>query len=296
MISIEISHHETFAAEEFEEQEVIPTFDEPGGDGLHVVKVGIPPDMLTNQSMTSSLNNTTSEPTHQNYDQFSVVKEEATLDKLSKDPVSDSMINQKKSKLFFILAGGNLTTVAPTVAPTTTTTSKMDTVKTILAKRRRRHKRQVGLDLNDIANKGWAYQHTTPADNSSTGAEDDSFQVISEADRDNARDAQTKTILIFTGSVLLTVLMFSGITFCFLRDPKACIVAFGTGCPCLLVVIPCVMKCLDKYLNPAKIVKENLNRYMPGVIIHEDGTIEKYDASPEEIECITEIVQEVMGI
>ncbi|XP_060066034.1 uncharacterized protein LOC132546337 [Ylistrum balloti] len=296
-VSIEISHEEAYAAEEFEEQEVIPEVEVLAGDKLHVIKIGddlikdlqIPSDVFSNLTVTSSLGNTTAEHGHA-YDQYGVVKEEKIIDESASNPISEVMPRQNRSRLFILMTGRNFTTVAPSSTP------RINLMKTFLANRRRRHKRQVGLDMSNIANEGWAYEHTTEALNSSTVAEKDSFQVITELDRDNARKAQLKTIMIFAGSTLLTVLMFSAIMFCFLRDPKSCIVAFGTGCPCLIVIFPCVMKCLDKYLNPARMVKENLNRYLPGVIIHEDGTVEKYDTTPEEIECITEIIDEVMGL
>ena len=40
-------------------------------------------------------------------------------------------------------------------------------------------------------------------------------------------------------------------------------------------------------------MKENLNKYLPGMIIHEDGTIEAYDASPEELEIVADIIDEI---
>lgn len=38
------------------------------------------------------------------------------------------------------------------------------------------------------------------------------------------------------------------------------------------------------------VMKENMNRYMPGMVIYEDGTIEAYKVSPEEIDIVMEIV------
>ncbi|XP_033725482.1 uncharacterized protein LOC117315409 [Pecten maximus] len=293
-ISIEISHDETFVSEEIDEQEVIPTVEVLAGDRLHVIKIGedpikdfhIPPEVFSNLSL--SLENKAVEAENETDDTNDFIEE--APDKQPSYPKSEVIQNRNRSRLMSVMTGS----YQATTAPDPTTSPKMNIIKTFIANRRRRHKRQVGLDMSNIANEGWANKQTTPAANSSSSSGGDGFQVITESDRDNARNAQLKTILIFTGSTLLTVLMFSGIMFCFLRDPKACIVAFGTGCPCLLVVFPCVMKCLDRYLNPARMVKENLNRYLPGVIIHEDGTLEKYNTTPEEIECMKEIISEVM--
>lgn len=38
------------------------------------------------------------------------------------------------------------------------------------------------------------------------------------------------------------------------------------------------------------VMKENMNRYMPGMVIHEDGSIEAYEVSLEEIDIVMEIV------
>ena len=73
-----------------------------------------------------------------------------------------------------------------------------------------------------------------------------------------------------------------------------CVIAFVTGCPCFLICVPVCRRFYDKYLDPAKIVRDNINVYLPGVIVHEDGTIEDYEVSPEEIDCIVEIIDEAM--
>ena len=70
-----------------------------------------------------------------------------------------------------------------------------------------------------------------------------------------------------------------------------CVIAFVTGCPCFLI---CVPVCRRFYLDPAKILRDNINVYVPGVIVHEDWTIEDYEVSPEEIDCIIEIIDEAM--
>ncbi|CAC5395660.1 unnamed protein product [Mytilus coruscus] len=49
---------------------------------------------------------------------------------------------------------------------------------------------------------------------------------------------------------------------------------------------PCLMNQLKMYLEPNKIVQDQMNTYMPGLIIHEDGKLENYKPTPEEMECI----------
>ncbi|XP_069102269.1 uncharacterized protein [Argopecten irradians] len=401
-ISIEISHQETFVAEEFKEQEVIPTVEVVAGAKRHVIRIGkdpaadfyIPPEVFSyltsrredktyengngNETSTpspisnstidannvtketstpssisnstidannvtketstpSSISNSTidannvtketstpSSISNSTIDVNNVTKETSTPSSISNSTIEANNVTKETSTPSSIsnstIEANNITkeTLTPSSISNSTheansnksmsmllsvisqgyqtnvTSLNTDLWNTLITNRRRRHKRQVGLDINSIANEGWANKHTTPAVNTSSSKETDGFQVITDADRASGKNAQVKNILIFTGSTLLTVLMFTAIAFCFLRDPKSCIVAFGTGCPCLLVVFPCIMKCLDKYLNPGRMVKENINTYLPGVIINEDGTVEKYDASPEEIECMTEIIGEIM--
>lgn len=48
-------------------------------------------------------------------------------------------------------------------------------------------------------------------------------------------------------------------------------------------------RCQEK-TNMEAVMKENMNRYMPGMVIHEDGSIEAYEVSPEEIDIVMEIV------
>lgn len=48
-------------------------------------------------------------------------------------------------------------------------------------------------------------------------------------------------------------------------------------------------RCQEK-TDMEAVMKENMNRYMPGMVIYEDGTIEAYEVSPEEIDIVMEIV------
>ena len=116
--------------------------------------------------------------------------------------------------------------------------------------------------------------------------------MVSDADRKKAEQEKLRSILTYVGSTLLSVLLFSAIAFCFVKDPKSCILAFGTGCPCCILCLPCYFRLRERW-DPKKKMKENLNKYLPGMIIHEDGTIEAYDASPEELEIVADIIDEI---
>ena len=74
----------------------------------------------------------------------------------------------------------------------------------------------------------------------------------------------------------------------------AFVFAFGTGCPCCIICCPCIRKFTDKYLNVKKIIKDSMNRYMPGMIIKDDGTFETYEPSGEELAIMEEILDEIM--
>lgn len=39
-----------------------------------------------------------------------------------------------------------------------------------------------------------------------------------------------------------------------------------------------------------RVMRENMNRYLPGVIVHDDGTIDAYKVSPEEVDIVMDIV------
>lgn len=52
---------------------------------------------------------------------------------------------------------------------------------------------------------------------------------------------------------------------------------------------------MDKYTNVKQLVKDSMNRYMPGVIVKDDGTLDYYEPTTEEIEILMEIIEEASG-
>lgn len=144
-----------------------------------------------------------------------------------------------------------------------------------------RVKRQ--LDINAIAD--------AHLQNSSSSKNGDSVDVITADDHNEEARAKARQadLLKYLGGTLTSVAIFSFIGYCFVKDPKGCIHAFGMGCPCCIVCLPCIRKCQEK-TDMEAVMKENMNRYMPGMIIHEDGTIDAYEVSPEEIDIVMEIV------
>lgn len=119
-------------------------------------------------------------------------------------------------------------------------------------------------------------------------------QVITADDKIKAQAQKAKTILLYVGTTVLSVVGFSLLAFCFIKDPLAFIIAFATGCPCFLIIIPCITSRVRKFQqNSEKLLKENVNMYMPGIIIHEDGTVEHYQTTPEEVEAVMDIIDEL---
>lgn len=53
---------------------------------------------------------------------------------------------------------------------------------------------------------------------------------------------------------------------------------------------------LMKYTDPAKLVKANVNLYVPGIYIEKGGRLRQYPPSPEELECLYDLVSEFMTI
>lgn len=97
--------------------------------------------------------------------------------------------------------------------------------------------------------------------------------------------------MLYAGLTLVSVVCISVIALCFLKDPKSCLMAFGSGCPCCFFCCPCLVRFAEKYLNPERIVKDNMNKYIPGVIVHDDGKIEHYEPSAKEIERMGEVIE-----
>ncbi|XP_050397090.2 uncharacterized protein LOC126815473 isoform X2 [Patella vulgata] len=116
------------------------------------------------------------------------------------------------------------------------------------------------------------------------------FEIISEEDILRGRKQRVKSILKYLGLTLLAVLGFSVVAFCFLTDPKSCIIAFGTGSPCCLIICPCILHFVKRFLTPGAMIRDNTNKFIPGMMVHPDGRLETYDPTPEEIEAIMDIV------
>ena len=111
----------------------------------------------------------------------------------------------------------------------------------------------------------------------------------------NGQIARYGVIGEYLGTTMLTTAGFIFIAVCFARDPMACIFAFGTGCPCCIICCPCIRKFTDKYLDPKKLVQDSMNKYMPGAIVNDDGTMDYYEPTFEEIEILMEIIEELSG-
>ncbi|XP_046329917.2 uncharacterized protein LOC124113559 isoform X1 [Haliotis rufescens] len=157
-----------------------------------------------------------------------------------------------------------------------------------------RNKRSV--HLQGLANKDWKVSWTSPTPKVGTDSYDvDDFQVINQEEILRAKHLYMKNILTYVGITLGAVFLFVIIAFCFLVNPKQCIIAFGTGSPCCLIISPCILKCVEKFLDPGKIVQGQMNRYVPGVVIDETGKVaETYEPTPEELQALQELVEEVM--
>ncbi|KAK3096057.1 hypothetical protein FSP39_022607 [Pinctada imbricata] len=152
----------------------------------------------------------------------------------------------------------------------------------------KRTRRQIPID----ANEGWAIKYTTFSPKEKSTKSRDSFQIVSDEDRKKAEQEKIKKVLVYTAWTLASVFIFSFIAYCFVKNPKTCIVSFATGCPCCVLCAPLFNRLYEKY-NPKQLMKDNLNKYLPGVIIHEDGTQENYEPTPEEMEIVGDIFDEL---
>lgn len=135
-------------------------------------------------------------------------------------------------------------------------------------------------------------EQTTEIDDS----EPDHWEAVTDDEVQQGKYRKYIKIAEYVGFTLLSVLGFVLIGYCFLRDPVACIFAFGTGCPCCLICCPCFRAFTDKYLDVKRLVKDSMNKYMPGVIVKEDGTLDYYEPTAEEVEILHEILEEIAGV
>ncbi|XP_045184025.2 uncharacterized protein LOC123542303 [Mercenaria mercenaria] len=140
------------------------------------------------------------------------------------------------------------------------------------------------------------WKNSLPGANKAETTEDtkpDVWEEVSDEELQKAQRHKYKQIAIYAGWTLLSVFFFVFVGICFLRDPVACIFAFGTGCPCCLICCPCVRAFTDKYLDTKKIMREQMNKYMPGVIVNDDGTLERYEPTPDELDTLAELIDEL---
>ena len=120
------------------------------------------------------------------------------------------------------------------------------------------------------------------------------FQEVTDVDLQRAKYGEVTRTAKYVGMTLLSVTCFVFIGYYFIRDPVAFVFAFGTGCPCCIICCPCIRKFTDKYLNVKKIIRDSMNRYMPGMIINDDGSFETYEPTGEELAIMEEILDEIM--
>jgi len=120
------------------------------------------------------------------------------------------------------------------------------------------------------------------------------WDEVTDEDLKKASYSKYKDIAKFVGVTLLSVVGFTFLAICFIRDPVAFIFAFGTGCPCCLICCPCVRAFTDKYLDTKNLVKDSMNKYMPGVIMKDDGSLDFYEPTSEEIALLHELMDECM--
>ena len=49
-------------------------------------------------------------------------------------------------------------------------------------------------------------------------------------------------------------------------------------------------------MDPKRLVRDSMNKYMPGVIVKEDGSMDYYEPTSEEIEILHELISEISGV
>ncbi|KAK3580134.1 hypothetical protein CHS0354_034075 [Potamilus streckersoni] len=120
------------------------------------------------------------------------------------------------------------------------------------------------------------------------------WEEVTDEDYGRIQSQQYLQILKYVGITIGCVAGVSFLAYCFIRDPMAFIFSFGSCCPCCILCCPCIKKFVDKYMNPDKIVRDSMNKYMPGIIVREDGTIDTYPITAEETECLHAVIEEIM--
>ena len=118
--------------------------------------------------------------------------------------------------------------------------------------------------------------------------------MITDEDREMADQALMRELLTFAGFTLLGVAGSIFTVVCFLMDPRACLVAFATGSPCCLLS-PCYRE-LIQFAEPTRIIKENINIYVPGIYVEPGGKLKEYLPTFEEMDCLYDLVSEFMTL
>ncbi|KAL3885060.1 hypothetical protein ACJMK2_025158 [Sinanodonta woodiana] len=119
------------------------------------------------------------------------------------------------------------------------------------------------------------------------------WEDVTDEDYGRIQREQYLQILKYVGITIGSVAGFSFLAYCFIRDPMAFIFSFGSCCPCCILCCPCIKTFVDKYMNPDKIVRDCMNKYMPGIIVRDDGTIDTYPITDEETKCLHAVIEEI---
>ena len=54
------------------------------------------------------------------------------------------------------------------------------------------------------------------------------------------------------------------------------------------------MKGLAQFLNPGQVVRDQMNTYLPGMLIDRHGNIELYEITPAEMEAVQVMINDVI--
>ena len=122
-------------------------------------------------------------------------------------------------------------------------------------------------------------------------------EEVTDSDHAAASQAPTQAMLLRIGLALAGVVIFAVLAYCVAQDPMSFLYSLGMGIPCCFLCVGCCTRCFHNYLDPREIIKSQINKYMPGIIVNEDGTLEEYDISEEESDLMMQIfaaVKEVM--
>jgi len=99
-----------------------------------------------------------------------------------------------------------------------------------------------------------------------------------------AKKSKLKLTITLVSVTIVVVLVLTLICYCCVKC--------GQNCPCCFLCCPCLipLSFIKDSIDPSELKKEEMKTFVPGVITHKDGTIEHYKPSPEEMECLLEIM------